>query len=55
MKIQWKIKNVRCTDRMNFFKNLNSLNVQNHENSIDVQIVYIRCTDIQNLKKIRIR
>ena len=24
---------VRCTNRMNLFKNLNSLNVQNHKNS----------------------
>ena len=33
MKIQWKSMYVRCTDRMNLFKNLNSLNVQNRENS----------------------
>ena len=33
MKIQWKSMYVRCTDRMNLFKNLNLLNVQNHENS----------------------
>ena len=47
MKIQWKSMYVRCIDRMNLFKNLNSLsidrmnlfknlnslNVQNRENS----------------------
>ena len=33
MKIQWKSMYVRCTDRMNLFKNLNSLNVQNSKNS----------------------
>ena len=40
---------VRCTDRMNLFKNLNSLNVQNRENSR--KIVYIRCTNSTNLLK----
>ena len=33
MKIQWKNMYVRCINRMNLFKNLNSLNVQNYENS----------------------
>ena len=33
MKIQWKSMYVRCIYQMNFFKNLNSLNVQNCENS----------------------
>ena len=33
MKIQQKSMYVRCIDRMNLFKNLNSLNVQNCENS----------------------
>ena len=31
MKIQWKSMYVRCTDCMNLFKILNSLNVQNCE------------------------
>ena len=33
MKIQWKSMYVRCIDRMNLSKNLNSLNVQNCEHS----------------------
>ena len=33
MKIQWKSMYISCIDRMNLFKNLNSLNVQNYENS----------------------
>ena len=48
MKIQWKSMYVRCTDRMNLFKNLNSLNVQNRENS---RKNCIRCTDSTNLLK----
>ena len=39
---------IRCTDRMNLFKSLNSLNVQNRENSR--KIVCIRCTNSTNLK-----
>ena len=49
MKIQWKGMYVRCTDHMNLFKNLNSLNVQNCKNSR--KIVYIRYTDSMNLLK----
>ena len=31
MKIQWKSMYIRCINRMNLFKNLNSLNIQNCE------------------------
>ena len=33
MKIQWKSMYVKCINRMNLFRNLNLLNVQNCENS----------------------
>ena len=54
MKTKWKIMYIRCTDHMILFKNLNSLNVQNRENSMDVQIMKIQekqCTlDVQIFK-----
>ena len=49
MKIEWKIVHIRCTDHMNLFKTLNSLNIQNRENSM--KILYIRCTDCSDLSK----
>ena len=46
MKIQWKFVYNRCTDRLDFLKNLNSFNVQNHkiliENRKTYQIVKIQ-------------
>ena len=36
MKIQWEIMYNRCIDCMNIFKNLNSLNIQNGENSMEI-------------------
>jgi len=35
MKIQWETMYNKCTNHMNIFKNLNSLNIQNGENLIE--------------------
>jgi len=39
MKIQLKLKYIRCIDRLNMFKNSNSLNVQNHENLMEFYVL----------------
>ena len=42
MKIQWKSMYVRCTDRMNLFKNLNLLNVQNRVHQMYRQYEFVK-------------
>ena len=38
MKIQWKIVYIRCTKSPNSWKNSNSLNVLNCENSMEIYV-----------------
>ena len=42
MKIQWKVVYIRCTNISDLLRNLNSLKVQNRENSMEncVQQIY---------------